>query len=207
MTDLKPIRNHAPQVEIVLSIIISCYNTRDLVLDCLRSIYQNPARAPYEVILVDDASGDGTSEMVSSAFPEVRLLRSDTNRHYARSNNWALDHARGRYVLLLNNDTLVLPRALDDMIAFLQGHPDAGAVGCKLLNEDGTIQWSVKSLPNLARDFRGPLDPGQMVSEQPLFAAALVAFWPRHDSALRRRSSVRRGVDDAAQGHETSRIP
>jgi GT2 family glycosyltransferase len=148
MTDLKPIRNHAPQVEIVLSIIISCYNTRDLVLDCLRSIYQNPARAPYEVILVDDASGDGTSEMVSSAFPEVRLLRSDTNRHYARSNNWALDHARGRYVLLLNNDTLVLPRALDDMIAFLQGHPDAGAVGCKLLNEDGTIQWSVKSLPN-----------------------------------------------------------
>ena len=148
MTDLKPIDNRAPDGGIVLSIIISCYNTRDLVSDCLRSIYQNPASEPYEIVLVDDASNDGTSEMVRSAFPDVRLFRSEINRHYAHSNNWALDQARGRYVLLLNNDTLVLPRALDDMIGFLRDHPDAGAVGCKLLNEDGTIQWSVKSLPN-----------------------------------------------------------
>jgi hypothetical protein len=137
-----------PDADIVLTIIISCYNTRDLVADCLRSIGQNPPGEPYEVILVDDASSDGTSEMVRSAFPEVRLLRNEVNRHYARSNNWAFDHARGRYVLLLNNDTLVLPGALDAMIAFLREQPDAGAVGCKLLNEDGTIQWSVKSLPN-----------------------------------------------------------
>jgi GT2 family glycosyltransferase len=150
MTDPKPIGDRAPDVEIVLSIVISCYNTRNLVSDCLRSIYQNPAAEPYEIILVDDASSDGTSEMVRLTFPEVRLFRSEINRHYAHSNNWALDQARGRYVLLLNNDTLVLPRALDDMIAFLREHPDAGAVGCKLLNEDGTIQWSVKSLPNPA---------------------------------------------------------
>jgi GT2 family glycosyltransferase len=88
--------------------------------------------------------------MVRSAFPEVRLFRSEINRHYARTNNFAFDQARGRYVLLLNNDTFVLPRALDDMIGFLRDHPDAGGVGCKLLNEDGTIQWSVKSLPNPA---------------------------------------------------------
>lgn len=150
MTDLKPIGNRDSDAEIVLSILISCYNTRDLVSDCLRSIYQNPTSEPYEIILVDDASSDGTSEMVRSEFPEVRLFRSEINRHYAHSNNWALDQARGRYVLLLNNDTLVLPRALDDMVDFLRKHPDAGAVGCKLLNEDGTIQWSVKSLPNPA---------------------------------------------------------
>ena len=150
MTDPTRAVDYAAGVEIVLTIVISCYNTCDLVADCLRSIYQNPPSAPFEIILVDDASRDGTSEMIRSAFPEVRLLRNEINRHYAHSNNWALDHARGRYVLLLNNDTLVLPRALDDMIAFLQEHPDAGAVGCKLLNEDGTIQWSVKSLPNPA---------------------------------------------------------
>lgn len=150
VTDSKPVADRAPDGEIVLSILISCYNTRDLVADCLRSIYQNPVSEPYEIVLVDDASSDGTSEMVRSAFPEVRLFRSEINRHYAHSNNWALDQARGRYVLLLNNDTLVLPRALDDMIDFLREHPDAGAVGCKLLNEDGTIQWSVKSLPNPA---------------------------------------------------------
>src|SRR5271163_1552360 len=111
MTDPKPIGDRARDGEIVLSIIISCCNTRDLVSDCLRSIYQNPTAEPYEILLV----------------------RSEINRHYAHSNNWALDQARGRYVLLLNNDTLVLPRALDDMIAFLREYPDAGAVGCKLL--------------------------------------------------------------------------
>ncbi len=151
MLNSKPIgSSETPDTEIVLSIILSSYNTRDLVADCLRSIYQNPAREPYEIILVDDASRDGTSEMVRSAFPEVRVFRNEINRHYAYSNNLALDQARGRYVLLLNNDTLVLPQALDAMVTFLREHRDAGAVGCKLLNEDGTIQWSVKSLPNPA---------------------------------------------------------
>ena len=150
MTDTKPINSGAGDVDIVLTIIISCYNTRDLVEDCLRSIYQNSPSGSYEIILVDDASSDGTSEMVASIFPEVRLIRNEINRHYTRSNNLALDQARGRYVCLLNSDTLVLPRAFDDMTTFLQQHPDAGAVGCKLLNEDGTIQWSVKSLPTPA---------------------------------------------------------
>src|SRR5271165_3533693 len=131
-----------------LSIVISCYNTREVLADCLRSIYRSPPSESYEIIVVDDASTDGTGEMVREDFPEVRLLRNEINRHYAFSNNLALKHVRGQYVLLLNNDTIVLPRALDDMIVFLQEHPDAGAVGCRLLNEDGSIQWSVKSLPN-----------------------------------------------------------
>jgi N-acetylglucosaminyl-diphospho-decaprenol L-rhamnosyltransferase len=150
MTDQKPIGKSLLHSDIVLTIIISCYNDGDLVADCLRSIYQNPPTEPYEIILVDDASSDGTSEMVGSAFPEVRLLRNDVNRHYTYSNNRALDQACGTYVLLLNSDTIVLPQALDVMTDFLRKHPEAGAVGCKLLNEDGTIQWSVKSLPNPA---------------------------------------------------------
>ena len=145
MSGLKPIGSSVTHPDMALTIIISCYNTRDIVEDCLRSIYQNPPTEGYEVILVDDASTDGTSEMVSATFPEVRLLRNDVNRHYARSNNTALDEARGQNVLLLNNDTIVLPGALDAMIAFLRTHPEAGAVGCKLLNEDGTTQASAKA--------------------------------------------------------------
>jgi GT2 family glycosyltransferase len=133
--------------QIVLSVIIATYNARQLLADCLNSIRQNPPSEPYEVIVVDDASADGTSEMVHGRFPEVRLLRNEVNRHYAFSNNRAFECANGEYLLLLNNDTIVLPEALDRMIAFLRHHPDAGAVGCKLLNEDGSIQWSVKSLP------------------------------------------------------------
>lgn len=150
MADQKPVGDGRADDGIVLTIIISCYNTRQLVADCLRSIYQNPLSEPYEIILFDDASSDGTIEMARSAFPDVRLMRSEVNRHYAHSNNDALDQARGRYVLLLNNDTIVLPGALDGMVAFLRARPEVGVVGCKLLNEDGSIQWSVKSLPNPA---------------------------------------------------------
>lgn len=134
---------------IMLSVIIATYNARDILANCLRSIELNPPRGSYEIIVVDDASADETAEMVRKRFPKVRLLRNEVNQQYAVSNNRALACARGEFILLLNNDTLVLPEALARMIAFLREHPQAGAVGCKLLNEDGSVQWSVKSLPNL----------------------------------------------------------
>jgi N-acetylglucosaminyl-diphospho-decaprenol L-rhamnosyltransferase len=139
----------APTSAIILSVIISTYNARDVVAACLYSIYQNPPSEPYEIILVDDASMDGTSEMVRVRFPEVRLVRNGINQHYTTSNNRAIELARGEFLYLLNNDTIMLPHALDRMIVFLREHPKAGAVGSKLLNEDRSIQWSVRSLPNL----------------------------------------------------------
>jgi N-acetylglucosaminyl-diphospho-decaprenol L-rhamnosyltransferase len=146
MSRLKPrIDGEIGNSDIALTIIISCYNTLALVRDCLRSIYENPPSEAYEIILVDDASTDGTCEMVCETFPEVRLLRNDVNRHYTFSNNRGIDQARATYVLLLNNDTIVLPQALDAMIDFLRKHQEAGAVGCKLLNLDGTTQPSVKA--------------------------------------------------------------
>jgi GT2 family glycosyltransferase len=148
MTYRKPLSDCRTEPAITLSVIIATYNARELLSDCLQSIYQNPTSEPYEVIVVDDACTDGTSDMVRVRFPEVRLFRNEVNRHYAPSNNRAFDQARGQYFYLLNNDTVVLPQALDRMLAFLRQHPQAGAVGSKLLNEDGTIQWSVKSLPN-----------------------------------------------------------
>ena len=147
VAERKPLSDRVTE-PVTLSVIIPTYNARDLLANCLRSIYRNPPSEPYEVIVVDDASADGTSEMVRARFPEVRLLRNDVNRHYARSNNRAIAQARGQYIYLLNNDTIVLAHAIDRMLAFLREHPDAGAVGSKLLNGDGTVQWSVKRLPN-----------------------------------------------------------
>src|SRR6516164_4789996 len=131
--------SEGPISPVVLSIIVSSYNARDLLANCLQSIYKNPPSDEYEVIVVDDASVDGTWCMVREHYPDVRLFRNEMNRHYASSNNAAIHHARGRYIYLLNSDTVVLPHALDAMIEFLCEHPDAGAVGSKLLNADGTI--------------------------------------------------------------------
>lgn len=148
MTERRPADDDRAEPQIVLSVIVATYNARQLLADCLDSIGQNRPSELYEVIVVDDASVDGTSEMVRSRFPDVRVLRNEVNRHYAFSNNRAFECASGEYLFLLNNDTIVLPDALDRMVAFLREHPEAGAVGCKLLNEDGSVQWSVKSLPN-----------------------------------------------------------
>jgi hypothetical protein len=144
----KLVDNAEGEADITLSVIIPTYRAREVLADCLRSIHQNPPSDPYEIIVVDDASEDGTSEMVHAHFPEVRLLQNKINRHYSSSNNRAFDHARGQFLLLLNNDTIVLPQAFDRMLQFLRQYPKAGAVGCRLLNEDGTTQWSVKSLPS-----------------------------------------------------------
>ena len=147
VAERKPLRDGVTE-SVTLSVIIPTYNARELLADCLQSIYRNPPSESYEIIVVDDASADGTSEMVCAHFPEVRLFRNDVNRHYARSNNWAIGRARGQYIYLLNNDTVVLRQAIDRMLAFLREHPVAGAVGSRLLSGDGTVQWSVKSLPS-----------------------------------------------------------
>lgn len=169
-----PAAEPAKMSPITLTIIIATYNARQILADCLHSIYRHPPSEPYEIIVIDDASHDGTSAMVETEFPAVRLMRNEVNHHYAYSNNRAMDVARGEYFLLLNNDTIVLPGALDAMVAFLREHPEAGAVGCRLLNEDGSIQWSVKSLPNPgsaifgARSFVTRLFPNNRFSRQHL---------------------------------------
>ena len=149
MTHGKAVGDGGIGITVSVSIIIATYNARERLADCLASIYQNPPSEPYEIIVVDDASGDATSEMVAQRFPDVRLFKNATNCHYAYSNNLAFQHARGQYLYLLNNDTIMLPNAVDRMIEFLRKRSDVGVVGSKLLNEDGTIQWSVKSLPNI----------------------------------------------------------
>jgi hypothetical protein len=133
----------------VISVIIASYNTRELLSRCLASIDGAPAERACEVLVVDDASSDGSPEMVRGRFPEVRLIVNRENRGYAYSNNLAIAKSRGRFVYLLNSDTEVFAGALDHMAGFLETHPDAGAAGSALYNRDGSVQASVKSLPTV----------------------------------------------------------
>lgn len=164
----------ATNKNIALSIIIANYNARDLLSNCLKSIYRHAPERSMEVIVVDDASSDDSYEMVKERFPQVHLLQNEKNVHYGKSNNRAFDLLQGQYVYLLNNDTLILPGALDAMMSFLDMHSSVGAVGSRLLNEDGTVQWSVKTLPSFmsglfgSRSFITKLFPSNYFSRQHL---------------------------------------
>lgn len=122
-----------------VSIIIVSWNTRDVLRDCLGSILHQ-TRARHEIIVIDNASQDGTAEMVVTSFPGVRLIANRSNRGFAAANNQGLNAARGRSVLLLNPDTVILDHAVDRMLAWLDDHPDVGCAGCQVLESEGRVQ-------------------------------------------------------------------
>lgn len=136
-----------------LSIIIVNWNVRDLLRDCLRSIDTGRGALSVEVIVVDSASSDGSADMVAAEFSWVRLIPCDDNVGFPRGNNIGLAESRGRYLMLLNPDTVVLDDALEMMLTFMERHPDIGALGPQLLNSDGSVQSSRRRFPTLATGF------------------------------------------------------
>ncbi len=123
-----------------LSVCILTLNARSYLQDCLCSLYENPPRLSFEVIVVDNASTDGVEEMLCREFPQVHFYQYGENGGYTRSMNRALQAGRGRYLLQLNPDTLVLPGALESLVRYLDAHPEVGICGPKVLNRDGTLQ-------------------------------------------------------------------
>ena len=132
-----------------LSIIIVNWNTRDLLAQCLQSVYDTVRGLEFEVFVVDNASTDGSAAMVRERFPQVQLIENGENVGFARANNQAIERSTGHYVLLLNSDTVVTPGAIEALVKFADLRPDAGAVGPQLLNGDGSFQASYAQFPTL----------------------------------------------------------
>lgn len=127
-------------IDLTVSIINT--NNRSLLEPWLVSIFSHTQGISYEVYVVDNASTDGSAEMVGDKFPRVHLLRNEHREGASSNHNKVLRRGRGRYLILLNEDMLLVNNALERMVAFMDAHPDAGAVGCKLLNPDGSLQRS-----------------------------------------------------------------
>lgn len=123
-----------------LSICIVTYKVRDLLKDCLDSIYQHPPSFPFEIIVVDNHSEDGTCEMLQEAYPQVRVTVNAGNEGYTRPMNQAMKMSTGRFIAQLNPDTLVIPGAFDSLVRFMSDHTEAGICTPKVLNRDGTLQ-------------------------------------------------------------------
>ncbi len=135
--------------QVDLTIVIVNYNTPDYTAQCLDSIAEHPPHCSYEIVVVDNASTDGSPDWLAAHYPHIKLVHSPENRGIAGGNNLGIRAGSGRYVLLLNNDTLVLPGALDRVVTFLNEHPEAGGVGGQLLNPDGSFQSGFVSFPSL----------------------------------------------------------
>jgi len=121
---------------------------------CLTSIkYVELLDNHYEVLVVDNASTDGSVEMARERFPQVRLMANPRNVGFATANNQAIRQSMGRYVLLLNPDTEVRPGAVEALVDFMEKNPLAGAAGARLLNPDGSLQYSCSPRPTLWREF------------------------------------------------------
>lgn len=131
-----------------LSVIIVNLNTRDLLHACLRSLVPALIAGDAEVIVVDNGSSDDSCTMVTTEFPQVRLIALRENRGFAVANNLGMREARGRYFLVLNSDTEIIGDALTQICDFMDAHPDVGALGPKLLNTDGTLQYSCRRFPS-----------------------------------------------------------
>jgi GT2 family glycosyltransferase len=134
----------------LLSICLVNWNTREDLRRCLASIPEGAQTIAYEILVVDNASADGSPEMVARDFPGVHLIRNDDNLGFSRANNQAIAHSRGDYILLLNSDTVVHPGALACLVAALDAHPEAGIAGAKLLNGDGSLQYSCRRFPTFS---------------------------------------------------------
>jgi GT2 family glycosyltransferase len=155
----------------VLSVVVLNWNTKALVLACLRALFLEPPRHPREVIVVDNGSSDGSADAVQAAFPHVRLVRNATNRLYAAGNNQGVALAGGEFVCLLNSDTEVRPGALDQLVDFLQGHPGHAVVAPQLLDPDGTVQHACQRFPTLLSalcfdSWCGSFWPGSVVQDR-----------------------------------------
>ncbi len=166
-----------------LSICIVSWNTRDLLRRCIESIGDTIDGLDHEIIVIDNASSDDSAQLIAREFPGVHLIQNSDNRGFARANNQGIAVSRGRHVLLLNSDAVLLPGAAREMVEFLDAHPKVGIVGARLLNADGSFQASFADFPSLLGET--------------LLATGLArhVFSPVYPSYSEERSGQERSVD------------
>jgi GT2 family glycosyltransferase len=127
-----------------ITIIIPNYNTKDLLRQCIKSIYTHTKGVSFEIICIDDNSPDNSAEMVETTFPDVVLIKNSVNQLYVKNNNLGLRMSRARYACLLNSDTKLISDAFGALVKFMDEHPGIAACGPKLLNPDMSVQHCIR---------------------------------------------------------------
>jgi len=136
-----------------MSIVLVCWNNKAYLDPCLKSLYECGLKSTFDVIVVDNGSTDGSQQMLAEKYPDVMLIQNEGNVGLGKASNQGIEATKGRYVLLLNNDTLVNGFALDVLVEYLDANPEAGATAGKLLNPDGSFQSGFAPFSTLLEEF------------------------------------------------------
>lgn len=160
-----------------ISIIIVSWNAREFLRSCLESIRAASRPIVGEIIVVDNASADGSPDMVAQEFPEVSLVRSKENLGFARANNLAMSRATSDYWALVNSDVVVHPGCFEALVEFLARHPEAGLIGPKILGADGQLQWTCRRFPTFWNTLCRTLALDGPLGRSPLFSGREMRHW------------------------------
>ncbi len=164
-----------------LSVIIVSWNARGYLRDCLNSIYKTIGQMECEIIVVDNASTDGSAEMVVAEFPAVKLIRSPVNLGFAKANNLGLKAASGSWLALVNSDVVLHPNCFQELVSFMEGQGDVGLVGPKIMGWDGFLQRTCRRLPTVWNTTCRMLALDAVFSRWSLFSGREMRHW-KHDN-------------------------
>jgi len=164
-----------------VSIIIVNWNTKELLHNCIESVYAHAGDVNYEVIVIDNASTDGSPDMVRDNFKKVVLIENQKNLGFAGANNQGMAVAKGRYVLLLNSDTIVLDNAIANTVRFADANPSAAVIGCRVLNSDGTLQPTCFMYPSILNMVLSSSYLAKLYPKNRFFGREKMTWWNRSD--------------------------
>lgn len=164
-----------------ITIVIVNWNTCDILRDCLCSIYTETKRLKFEITVIDNASSDDSVRMVKEKFPQVILIENSENRGFAAANNQGIAVAQGRYILLLNSDTVILDNAIAKTVKFADAHPEAGVVGSKVLNADRLLQPSCFMYPSILNMILSSSYLYKVFPNNKFFGRERMTWWKRDD--------------------------
>lgn len=164
-----------------VSVAIANWNLKDLLSDCLQSIYESAEDVTFEVIVVDNGSNDGSVEMIQQHFPQIRLIRNAENLGFNVATNQAIESSRGRYVLLLNNDTVISSGLLTKLVEYMDSNPMIGIVGPKLVYPDGSLQLSCHHFKTLQNTLWMALFLYRLFPHSRIFGQYNMSYWDYGD--------------------------
>lgn len=167
------------QTKIDLSISIVSFDTKSLLEQCLYSIFRNTRGINFEVTVVDNGSKDGSLEMVEKQFPQVNLIANPKNFFYSKAHNQAVKKSQGKYILILNSDTIIPPLALQKMIQFMEAHPEAAAASCREVDENGNLDQTCSRFPTPLTEFFESSLFGKILKNQKLLSNFRYGGWKR----------------------------